>query len=134
MAMYPIRVQFLSMTLGVTSAPIFAVITSSVDLTYHWLMSSKCMATRSFMVNTPRKSVSGRAQFLRHGVLLPRPIFWKAVPTPQTSQMHLPVPRPPLVLLALNLLIFPPVGEKLSPLAFLSRTPKALKITARVSV
>ena len=71
------------MTIGITYAQILELITSWMKFTSHCLISFRFMATGSFMVATPKNAVSGRTQFLWHGALLPWPIFWKAVPTPQ---------------------------------------------------
>ena len=87
------------MTIGFTSAPILALITSLMNFTSHWLISFIFMAKGYLMVATPRKSVSRWTRFLRHAHFHYDPFFGRpyrppqnlADPYPGTSTSAFPV-------------------------------------------
>ena len=81
--MSPISGQLLSMTIGVTYAPILVLINSLMNFISHWLISFSFMATGSSMVTTTIKSVSGWTWFLRHVHYCHGPFFGRPYRPPQ---------------------------------------------------
>ena len=71
-----------SIQTGGASAPTSASEISSITLTTQWSRFFKCLYTGSRMVFIPRRAASGYTRFLRHGELLPQPIYWKGGRTP----------------------------------------------------
>ena len=125
--MYPIRRKFTSTTIAVPSATVLASTTSSMNLTYCWSTSFRCTATGYIMVTNPRKSLSICTQFLQHGALLPRPTFWKAVPTPKKLAALPPGTSTSSCIVSSKLNSFPirpPIRKKYIPLGLVVAAAK----------